>query len=130
MTELQEILKIIQFQTDLSLTEIADKVDYARETVSRVYSSGESSKLLRLLKKDFKTEIFAFRTKYPNSAREQPSSHEKNTQVQLFLEAIKKSVIQIEAALTPPDVPKSDIEEIQKQTGAKIGKGKPVGKHK
>ncbi len=124
MTELQEILKIIQFETGYGDGAIAEKLSVARETINRANSSGENDKILAALKEKFKKEISQFVTRYSNSSRELNKAFGNHNQVLSDLQAIKDAAARIEGALKLKAPVKSGIDKVGDAIGRAARKGK------
>ena len=123
MTELQEILKIIQFQTGLSDVKLAARIGWARETIGRADKNGYNDDLLIVLKSTFKTDISHFVTRYANLARVGKGLFPDPTLALEELKAIQEAAARIEAVLKPKGVLTADIRIVADDV-KKAGKGK------
>lgn len=133
MTELQEILKIIQFQTEFNFSQIAKRIHYSREHMSISNKSGVNDKMLSVLKEKFKDEISQFVRSYGkpvNSTQLGRALHPDRASALADLHLIMEAAARIEEGLEQKDRLESGIEAAFENVARKVNKGTSPGKGK
>ncbi len=136
MTELQQLLKIVQFETDLTIAEIAKELGYSREYLTRTNKKGENDYVVDGIKSKFAEPIRLFQIRFkpdllqhgnvPNSKQQDRVPEPTPGQILAEIRELRKDVLALAKNIPKAHAGLKDIDQVNSlvKKGTARGKGK------